>query len=62
MTLVFYFYPSDFLTHRKLSEPLYIEQLSNYYIDLLSEMPGYCCPVEIFYFVFWFIFSGVIEI
>ena len=40
------------MTHKKLSEPLYKEQLSSYYIDLLSKMPRYCCPVEIFNLVF----------
>ena len=50
LTLLFYlyFYSHDSLTHRKLSKALYIKQLSSYYIDLLSDIPRYCCPVEIF--------------
>ena len=48
-----YFYPPDSLTYRKLPEPLHIEQLSSYYIDLFLEMTRYCCPVKISYFVFF---------
>ena len=40
----------------------YIKQLSRDYINLLSEMPRYCCPIEIFYFAFCFIVRGIIKI
>ena len=40
-----------FLTRRNAVEALYIGKSSDY-LDLPLKMPRYCCPIEIFYFVF----------
>ena len=55
-----YFYSPDYLTHWKLSEPLYIEQLPSYYIDLVLKKAKYCCRLEIFNFLV--IFKVMIKI
>ena len=40
---------SILLTRRKASNALYLGQPLSDYLDLLSKIQKYCCPVETFY-------------